>query len=141
MIWVLDASVALRWVIEDEAHVNADEVLRRIVAEPYRFAVPELFAFEVFSVLNRIHPQAVKAYTMGIIPILQGGILRQPMTEGLAIKAGRFVRMGLTGYDACYAALALEIGGCWLSFDRKGHHLIEKENMSWLISDSLPYGW
>jgi len=141
MIWVLDASVALRWLIEDEAHVNADEALRRIVAEPYRFAVPELFAFEVFSVLNRIHPQAGKAYTLGIIPILQGGILRQPMTEGLAIKAGRFVRMGLTGYDACYAALALDLGGCWLTFDRKAHHLIEKENMSWLISDSLPYGW
>jgi len=67
MIWVLDASVALRWLIEDEAHVNADEVLRRIVAEPYQFAVPELFAFEVFSVLNRIHPQAVKAYTLGSV--------------------------------------------------------------------------
>jgi ATP/maltotriose-dependent transcriptional regulator MalT len=29
------------------------------------------------------------------------------MTEELAVKANRFVKKGLTGYDACYAALAL----------------------------------
>jgi predicted nucleic acid-binding protein len=29
------------------------------------------------------------------------------------------VEKGLTGYDACYAALAKEIGGLWLTFDGK----------------------
>ena len=49
MIWVLDASVAVRWFIEEEVHPHADEVLDKLIDEPERFAVPELFAFEVFS--------------------------------------------------------------------------------------------
>ena len=28
MIWVIDASVALRWLIEDETHPHADDVLQ-----------------------------------------------------------------------------------------------------------------
>ena len=55
MIWVLDASVALRWLLEEEVHSNADMVLEKIVYDPDSFAVPELFAFEVFSVLHRLH--------------------------------------------------------------------------------------
>jgi predicted nucleic acid-binding protein len=47
MIWVIDASVALRWLIEDEAHLHADDVLEKAVQYPENFAVPELFAFEV----------------------------------------------------------------------------------------------
>jgi predicted nucleic acid-binding protein len=27
MIWIVDASAAVRWFIEEEAHVHADEVL------------------------------------------------------------------------------------------------------------------
>ena len=27
MIWVIDASVAVRWFIDEEAHAHADEVL------------------------------------------------------------------------------------------------------------------
>ncbi|RLB40699.1 MAG: VapC toxin family PIN domain ribonuclease, partial [Deltaproteobacteria bacterium] len=34
MIWVLDASVAVRWLLEDEADEGADSVLRRLVEEP-----------------------------------------------------------------------------------------------------------
>ena len=43
MTWVVDASVAVRWFLKEEAHENADEVLRRIVEKPDEFAVPELF--------------------------------------------------------------------------------------------------
>ena len=51
MIWIIDASVAVRWFIEEEVHAHADEVLEKVIDSPERFAVPELFAFEVFSVL------------------------------------------------------------------------------------------
>jgi hypothetical protein len=45
MIWVIDASVAVRWLIEDESHPHADEVLEKAVQHPENFAVPELFEF------------------------------------------------------------------------------------------------
>lgn len=134
MIWVIDASVAVRWFIDEEAHAHAEE---KVIDSPERFAVPELFAFEVFSVLQRIHPNGLEAFRKGVMPLLQGGILRQPMTEGLALIADRFVKLGLTGYDACYAALAKDLKGIWLTFDKQAHGLIQKEKMppSWLSQD------
>ena len=141
MIWVIDASVAVRWFIEEEAHPHADEVLEKVIDVPERFAVPELFAFEVFSVLQRIHPSGLDTYRKGIIPILQGGIFRQPMTESLAVKANRFVRLGLTGYDACYAALARDLKGMWLTFDEKAHNLVQKEKMSFFLDKRMPPNW
>ncbi len=55
MIWVIDASVAIRWFIKEETNVNADEVLARVVDAPEYFAVPELFGFEVYSVETWSH--------------------------------------------------------------------------------------
>ncbi len=141
MIWVIDASVALRWFLEEEQNRSADEVLKKVVDGPSRFAVPELFAFEVYAVLQRLHPDGLQVFRKGIIPLLQGGVLRHPMTEELAVKANRFVKKGLTGYDACYAALALDLKGCWLTFDKKAHKQIATEKMSCLLSEGLPSHW
>ncbi len=141
MIWVIDASVALRWYLEEEAHDSADEILKAVVEDPRRFTVPELFAFEVYAVLQRLHPRGLQAFRKGIVPILQDGLLRHPMTDELAVKANRFVKKGLTGYDACYAALALDLKGCWLTFDKKAHELIEEDEVSFLLSEGLPKDW
>jgi predicted nucleic acid-binding protein len=141
MIWVIDASVALRWFFEDEAHPSADAVLEKVVEDPCLFAVPELFAFEVYAVLLRLHPDGLRVFRKGIIPLLQGGILRHPMTEELAVKANRFVKKGLTGYDACYAALASDLKSCWLTFDKKAHQRIKVGKISCLLSEGLPHNF
>jgi predicted nucleic acid-binding protein len=141
MIWIIDASVAIRWMLEDESHPNAERILNMVVETPEFFAVPELFGFEVYSVLQRIHPQGITAFTQGIVPILQSGIFRQPMTKELALKADRYVRSGLTGYDACYAALAKDLNGIWLTFDKKAHNHIRKYNISYLLDEGIPDQW
>jgi predicted nucleic acid-binding protein len=141
MIWVIDASVAVRWFINEETHPLADEVLEQVISEPEKFAVPELFAFEVFSVLLRLHPNGLEAFRKGIIPLLQGGIFRQPMTESLAVKANRFVKLGLTGCDACYTALARDLKGRWLTFDKKAHELIQEEKVSFCLDEKMPENW
>ncbi len=141
MIWVIDASVALRWLIKEEAHAHADEILEKLIDDPGRFAVPELFAYEVFSVLLRVHSRGLWAFRKGIIPILQMGIFRQPMTETVAVKANRFVKLGLTGYDACYAALAQDLKGVWLTYDKKAHELIRDQKISCLLEEKMPSGW
>jgi predicted nucleic acid-binding protein len=142
MIWVIDASVAVRWFIEDEAHVHADDVLEKTLKHPENFAVPELFAFEVYSVLHRVHPEALKAFTNGIIPLLQGGIFRQPMSQALAAGAQAYVKLGLTGYDACYAALAKQLRGRWITFDQKAHRRIERLKVSFFLGGkTMPEKW
>ena len=141
MIWIIDASVALRWLIEEEIHPCAENVLKKVIDEPERFAVPELFSFEVFSVLQRVHPDGLQAFRKGVIPLLQLGIFRQPMTDNLAVQANYFVKLGLTGYDACYAALARDLKGNWLTFDKKAHRLIQKEKISFFLGEGMPDNW
>ncbi len=141
MIWVIDASVAVSWFLEEENHSHADVVLRRLIDRPSSFAVPELFCFEVFSVLSRIHPRGIDAFTKGVIPLINGGIYRQPMTENLANRAIVYIEKGLTGYDACYAALASELKGKWLTFDRAAHESIKEERISHDLTEGLPDGW
>lgn len=138
MIWVVDASVAVRWLLKGEEHPHAQAVLERMIRKPSSFAVPELFSFEVFAVLCRLHPDAQDAFSNGIVPILHSGILRHPMTAKLARSAIRFVRMGLTGYDACYAALAEDVGGLWLTFDEKAHRRLAGQPISCNLGKELP---
>jgi len=141
MMWVVDASVAVRWFLKDESHPNADAVLRRLIDHPERFAVPELFCFEVYAVLCRMHPTGHQVFVKGVVPILNCGIFRQPMTEKLARQAARFVKKGLSGYDACYAALAREIKGMWLTFDEKAHKRLAGEKVSHNLTRRLPKNW
>ncbi len=138
MIWILDASVALKWFIQEESHPHADEVLAKLIDQPTSFAVPELFAFEVFAVLQRTHPSGLEVFRKAVIPLLQGGIFRHPMTEKLAVGANRYTKLGLSGYDACYVALAEELQSIWLTFDKKAHRMIEAKSISCDLGDALP---
>lgn len=141
MKWILDASVAVRWFLQDENHPHADSVLKRLVHAPGTFAVPELFAFETFSVLQRLHPEPLAAFADGIIPILQSGVLRYPMTSSLAERANRFAEDGLTGYDACYVGLAAELDGIWLTFDEEAAKTLECPRLVHYIAEGLPNEW
>jgi len=139
--FVIDASVALRWYIEDERHDNADAVLQRLISKPEIFAVPELFSYETYSILFRLHPRPLQAYEQGILSLLRGGVLRYPMTDEIAHRGARCVALGLTGYDAIYAAVAEELGAVWLTFDSKAHACIRQERISVDLGSALPADW
>lgn len=141
MIWVIDASVAVRWFLANEAEPSADAVLREVIQRPEAFAVPELFAFEVLAVLCRTHPRAVEVFRDGLMPVLAAGVLRQPMTRELAGQAEPFVKLGLTAYDACYVALARELGGLWLTYDERAHRQLRRQRVSHLMTEGLPPDW
>ena len=68
-------------------------------------------------------------------------IINHHLTDELAGKANRFMKKGLTGYDACYVALALDLKSRWLTFDKNAHKLINNDKISCLLSDGLPKGW
>jgi len=138
MSWVIDTSVALRWFLAGEQHPHAEAILEQVTETPTRFAVPELFTFEVYAVLERLHANGQQVFTQGILPLLEIGILRQPMTREMAMAARRFVSLGLTGYDACYAALASELEGQWLTFDARAHRRIRDEGVSIDLNTGIP---
>ena len=137
MRYVIDASVAARWFLKKEEHPNADAVLARMLIDPSLFAAPELFAFEVFTVLRRVHLKNAVLLD-GFLPLLSTGLLRYPMTEELLTKSIYYCDMGLTSYDATYVALAEILNGAWLTFDTKAHNTISGSNRSILLSKELP---
>ena len=124
--------------MREERHSHSDIVLDRLIDEPTRFAVPDLFAYELLAVLHRIHPTPQRVYSSGVIPLLQNGMLRYPMTANIAMKASRYCGLGLTGYDAVYTAVAEELGGLWLTFDTKAHEKLLGQEISHDLSSSLP---
>jgi predicted nucleic acid-binding protein len=128
--YILDASVAIKWYVKESNHPNADLVMEKLIDEPKNFAIPELFPYEMLSVLYRFHPEAQKIFEEDINRILHSGILRYPMTENIYTRADRFIKAGLTGYDAVYVALAEELEGVWLTFDAKAHNKIASEKLS-----------
>jgi predicted nucleic acid-binding protein len=125
--YVIDASVALNWFLDEGQYGTADAVMSRAADDP-----------ESFAVLHRKHPKAWEVCKEGIIPFMQSGILRYPMTEGIAERAAKLIVLGISGYDAIYAALAQELDALWLTFDAKAHGLLQKERISVDLSSALP---
>jgi predicted nucleic acid-binding protein len=138
---VIDASVAVRWYLEEEQHPNADAVLERVIHHPEDFAVPELFAYEVLAVLMRLHPDPLSVYITGFMPIIQGGIIRYSMTENVARITCDYGKKGMTGYDAAYLALADELNSIWLTFDAKAHQRVVSSKRSVCLLEKLPDYW
>ncbi len=138
---VLDASVILRNYVGGPYRAYAEKVIETVLEYPNLFAVPELIAYEVLNGLYLFSPYAAEIYEFEINRILHSGILRYPMTENIFRRADRFIRMGLTGYDAAYVAMAEELNGQWLTFDSKAHALIHDLNFSIDLSEGLPEGW
>lgn len=87
---------------------------------------------------KRVHPQGLAGFTGAVLPLLEGGVARLPFTESLARAADAFVRQGLTGCDAAYAALARDLGGLWLTLDARAHGRIATAGVSWCVEQALP---
>jgi predicted nucleic acid-binding protein len=123
VIEVVDTSVAAKWFAPDGDRTDAlaEAVLRGIVAQPRRFVVPELFFYELLAVLCRRMRQH-RDVARALDRTARLGLRRVRLDDGLARRASRVAydyRVG--GYDACYAALALELHGTWITFDRAAH--------------------
>ena len=137
MIWIPDVSVAVKWFAPDgdASDAEAEQVLRRVAAAPRHFAVPELFFHELLAVLcRRLAHAGDVARAMNRTARL--GFRRIRMDERLARRTTRVAfAHRLTGYDATYVALAVELRGIWLTFDRAAHERVE-----FLGCSALPHG-
>lgn len=128
MIAILDASVAIKWFAPDGDVTDAAavRVLRDVVAHPARFVVPELFFYEMLTVLCRRMRQAADARG-AYRRLVRLGLRRVRPDDRLAGRATRLAyQCRLSGYDACYVALAAEFGGVWLTFDKAAHDRVAR---------------
>jgi predicted nucleic acid-binding protein len=130
VITVLDASIAIKWFLKEPETERSLLIATDILTGTGIFAVPELFYFEVFSVVIRKHQQPVKWADAGMRWLLNLPLKRIPMSADLALKMVEFTGLGLTAYDAAYAALASIYQGKWLTFDRRAKTVLN--NPDWI---------
>ena len=116
---MIDASVGIKWFLNEPDSLPARDLLKEIGSHQREFVVPELFFFEVYAVCIRRHtdPQKFAREGMGLLHRIP--LTRIPMTVDLAELGYPFVKAGLTGYDAIYAALAKKVKGRWITYDKE----------------------
>lgn len=123
---VIDASLAVPWFVP-ETGPRADAargVLDDVSARRVRPVVPELFFYEVLSVLARRLPEPGSAAD-AVERLMALGLDRVALDMDAARRAETIARdYGLTGYDASYAALAESLGVEWWTFDDEARERI-----------------
>jgi predicted nucleic acid-binding protein len=118
-IRVLDASVLVKWLVDEEGRDRALEVLDEVVQRPRGFAVPALIWYELTHVLLRVAPEP-EAIQPNLEKLMHLGLPCFGATpERCARAVGLARRARLSGYDAHYVALAEELEGRWVTFDAR----------------------
>jgi predicted nucleic acid-binding protein len=118
---VVDASVVLRWFVEQEGHEQAVGWLRRFVIEPELLVGPDLLRFEVHGALARLTPKRDPAWARRSFERFDRFGLRTVSTDrklfdrALSLSA----ELRIAGYDAVYIAHAEALGVPWLTADRR----------------------
>lgn len=110
MAFVLDASVAVAWVVPTQGTPYARRLRTRAKREP--FHVPAIFASEVANALvslerRRILSEEGAAIAARVMSRLEP-IVHAP-SSSIAELRDLALRFGLSGYDASYLALAIEL--------------------------------
>ncbi len=129
---VLDASVAIKWFLVEPETPDAVRVVQAILQGRDLFAVPELFYYEVFSVVAKKHATPSQWANEGMTWLLNLPLRRMPVTPDLAVQMHTFMAQGLSGYDAAYAALAYRSQGRWLTYDEEAKRRLSSPD--WIVS-------
>ncbi|MEJ7670590.1 MAG: type II toxin-antitoxin system VapC family toxin [Casimicrobiaceae bacterium] len=111
MAFVLDASVAIAWVVSSQATPYTQRIRLRAKREPYH--VPAIFAAEVANVLVVLErrgiltehgSEAAADVLSRLDPIVHD------LSLGISQLRAVARRFSLTAYDATYLALGIELG-------------------------------
>ncbi len=117
---VLDASVVLKWFVEEEGSKQAAELLHEHVKGKVRIVVPDLLVYEITNALRfsgGFSAREVREIIDALWALDLYIVAPQPdeMHSALTLSFSR----GISVYDAVYVALAAELGLPFVTADRK----------------------
>lgn len=121
MIVVPDASVILKWVLEKgegKEVVKALELQSAFIVEDLDLQVPTLWQYEVGNVLGLKQPELAGELMKALLDF---ELPEVPLTPDYCQAVLRLMCeiKGVTFYDSCYHALALQIRGVYVTADRE----------------------
>jgi len=104
---VIDASVALARLREEQGSAAVRRALRTWTQEDVQLFVPSLFWIELLNVLVRRHGWGAAAVAEGMLGLDGLGVRTVEVDRPLLLlAAGQMEERGLSAYDAMYLALA-----------------------------------
>ena len=117
---VLDTSVVVGWIFDDEPHaVRALATLDAVRRDPARFVIPPLLHSELAHVCARRSRNDERFVAEVTRLVLSLGIRTLSLPESALKRLAHWTCSGLGGYDATFVALAEDLGGRWLTADEK----------------------
>ncbi|MDE2695729.1 MAG: type II toxin-antitoxin system VapC family toxin [Chloroflexota bacterium] len=120
--YVIDASVVVKWVLDDEEHVEQARALRDacLIDGTVEFHAPELLVYELTNAIRKAAyntrlPQHIAQEAL--TALLEAPIELHAPDPLAALEIG--LRLTVSGYDANYVALADALGvECWSGDER-----------------------
>ena len=118
-LFVIDASVAVKWFVQEELRDEALAVRRDYIEGSIDLAAPVLIVYEVFNAL-RYHPTLaddIGKYANSLLDMQIDLRLLSPETNQLAAHLA--MTEGISGYDAHYLSLAEKLYTKVITADEK----------------------
>lgn len=132
---VLDSSVALKWIFDnEEGSVHARRMRDEHISGVSEIAVPALFFYEVANVLAtkiRLDPDEVQeAFTLiSDFELNMHELDNADFADAIALSMSCKVSV----YDACYLVLAERLGCRFLTADRKLWDKVKRQGIAELL--------
>ncbi len=122
--WVVDASVALKWVRPEPGSEAALAFLKRVRAQDAELFAPDLWCIELASALWKKATlrgrDTTPAEAMECLHhLLAAPVVREPLGRLAERALDIALELGVTAYDASYLALAEFLDAPVVTFDRQ----------------------
>lgn len=139
---VVDASVSLKWVLDDEEHVDEALALRnRWIRGRLELVAPTLWFYEILNGLV----MAVQTGRISAQDSLEGwadlAALGLPLADPPAEQIhGQALASGLTAYDAAYVSLARQLDATLWTGDRQLYQATARSGLAahWIGDFEVP---
>jgi predicted nucleic acid-binding protein len=136
MLLVLDASVILKWFLEEEYSDIALKIRENFYKEIYRIIEPDFLLYEFVNVLRYNPVYTEEDVVKAVNSLIEADIdIVLPTVELLEVAVKIAKRYDVTVYDAIYIALAKLISGTYVTADKKLYEKVKELKFVKFISE------
>jgi predicted nucleic acid-binding protein len=136
MLLVLDASVILKWFLEEEYSDVALKIRENFYREIYRIIEPDFLLYEFVNVLRYNPVYTEEDVIKAVNSLIEADMdIVLPTIELLEVAVNIAKRYDITVYDAIYIALAKLISGTYVTADKKLYEKVKELKFVKFISE------
>jgi len=119
-VYVIDASVFIKWVVAEDDSDKALMVWQQARADRTSMAAPDLLLYETGNILVRKKGFEVQDVKRTIRLLIESDIDIRPLNTALILQAVEMAdATGCSVYDGTYLALTRELNGTLVTADRR----------------------